>query len=274
MTKTVLVTGASSGIGAAVVRRLIADGCRVFAAARRMDRMAPLEAAGATLVALDLTDEASMSAAIAEIERDGGRLDVLVNNAGYGSYGALEDVPVDEGRRQFEVNVFGLARLTQLALPMMRAQGAGRIVNVSSMGGKFHEPFGAWYHATKFALEGLSDCLRVELAPLGIDVVVIEPGAIRTEWSGIAREGLLRYSGEGAYAPWARRHARMLAGGASSFASPPEVVAETISRAVRSRRPRTRYATGRGAWTMLTLRRWLSDRMFDRLIWRISQGRG
>jgi NAD(P)-dependent dehydrogenase (short-subunit alcohol dehydrogenase family) len=274
MDKTVLVTGASSGIGEAVVRRLLADGCRVYAAARRMDRMAPLEAAGARLVELDLTDDASIAAAVEAIRREAGRLDVLVNNAGYGSYGALEDTPVDEGRRQFEVNLFGLARLIQLVLPMMRAQASGRIVNVSSMGGVIWEPFGAWYHATKFALEGFSDSLRVELAPLGIDVVLIQPGAIRTEWSGIAREGLLRHSGEGAYAETARRHARMLKGGSSSFASRPEVVAETIARAVRARRPRTRYATGRGSRTMMALRRLLPDRMFDRLIWRISQGRG
>jgi NAD(P)-dependent dehydrogenase (short-subunit alcohol dehydrogenase family) len=274
MGKTVLVTGASSGIGEAVVRRLLADGCTVYAAARRMERMAPLESAGARLVALDLTDDASIAAAVDRIQSEASRLDVLVNNAGYGSYGALEDVPIDEGRRQFEVNLFGLARLIQLALPMMRAQGSGRIVNVSSMGGVIWEPFGAWYHATKFALEGFSDSLRVELAPFGIEVVVIQPGVIRTEWSGIAREGLLRHSGEGAYAEHARRHARMLKGASSAFASPPEVVAETVARAVRARRPRTRYATGRTSRTLMALRRLLPDRMFDRVMWRISQGRG
>jgi len=274
MDKTVLVTGASSGIGEAAVRRLIADGCTVYAAARRVERMAPLEAAGARLVKLDLTDDASIDAAIETMRGETGRLDVLVNNAGYGSYGALEDVPIEEGRRQFEVNLFGLARLIQLALPMMRAQGSGRIVNVSSMGGVIWEPFGAWYHATKFALEGFSDSLRVELAPFGIQVVVIQPGVIRTEWSGIARDGLLRHSGEGAYAQPARRHARMLKGASSSFASPPEVVAETIARAVRARRPRTRYATGRMANTLMALRRLIPDRTFDRVMWRLSQGRG
>jgi NAD(P)-dependent dehydrogenase (short-subunit alcohol dehydrogenase family) len=274
MDKTVLVTGASSGIGEAVVRRLLADGCAVYAAARRLERMAPLEAAGARLVGLDLTDEASISAAVETIRREAGRLDVLVNNAGYGDYGALEDMPVEAGRRQFEVNLFGLARLVQLVLPTMRAQGSGRIVNVSSMGGVIWEPFGTWYHATKFALEGFSDCLRLELKPFGIDVVVIQPGAIRTEWAGIAREGLLRHSGEGPYAATARRHARMLKSGSSSFASPPEVVAETIARAVRARRPRTRYATGRLSRTLMTLRRLLPDRGFDAVMWRISQGRG
>jgi NAD(P)-dependent dehydrogenase (short-subunit alcohol dehydrogenase family) len=270
-----LVTGASSGIGEATARRLLADGYKVFVAARRVDRMANLASLGATLLPLDLTDDASIVAAVATIKSTAGRLDVLVNNAGYGSYGALEDVPLDEARRQFEVNVFGLARLCQLVLPMMRAQKSGKIVNVTSIGGKIWEPLGSWYHATKYAVEGLSDCLRVEVGRLGIDVVVIEPGAIRTEWAGIAREGLLQMSGNGAYAEQARRHARMLAtADTSNLASPPEVVAKTILRAVSARRPKTRYATGGGARTILFLNKILSDRMFDRLIRRVTQGFG
>src|SRR6185312_3578889 len=177
MGRTAFVTGASAGIGEATVRALLAAGYRVFAGARRLDRMADLAAVGATLIKLDLTDDASIVAAIEAIKSEAGRIDVLVNNAGYGSYGALEDVPLAEGRRQFEVNVFGLARLCQLALPMMRAQKSGKIVNVTSIGGKIWEPLGAWYHATKFAVEGLSDCLRVEVAPFGVDVIVVEPGA-------------------------------------------------------------------------------------------------
>jgi NAD(P)-dependent dehydrogenase (short-subunit alcohol dehydrogenase family) len=275
MDKTAFVTGASAGIGEATARALLAAGYRVFAGARRLDRMAGLAAAGATLIKLDLTDDASIVAAVNTIKNEAGRIDVLVNNAGYGSYGALEDVPLDEGRRQFEVNVFGLARLCQLVLPMMRAQKSGKIVNVTSIGGKIWEPLGAWYHATKFAVEGLSDCLRVEAAPFGVDVIVIEPGAIRTEWAGIARDGLLQMSGGSAYAELAKRHARMLAtADTSSLASPPEVVARTIVRAVTARRPKTRYATGGGARTILFLRKILPDRMFDRLIWRVTQGVG
>jgi len=275
MDKTALVTGASSGIGEATARRLLADGYKVFVAARRVDRMANLASLGATLLPLDLTDDASIVAAVATIKTAAGRLDVLVNNAGYGSYGALEDVPLDEARRQFEVNVFGLARLCQLVLPMMRAQKSGKIVNVTSIGGKIWEPLGSWYHATKYAVEGLSDCLRVEVGRLGIDVVVIEPGAIRTEWAGIAREGLLQMSGNGAYAEQTKRHARMLAtADTSNLASPPEVVAKTILRAVSARRPKTRYATGGGARTILFLNKILSDRMFDRLIRRVTQGFG
>jgi NAD(P)-dependent dehydrogenase (short-subunit alcohol dehydrogenase family) len=275
MDRTALVTGASAGIGEATARALLAAGYRVFAGARRLERMAGLATAGATLLKLDLTDDASIVAAVEAIKSAVGRIDVLVNNAGYGSYGALQDVPLDEGRRQFEVNVFGLVRLCQLVLPMMRAQKFGKIVNVTSIGGKIWEPLGGWYHATKFAVEGLSDCLRVEVAPFGVDVIVIEPGAIRTEWAGIAREGLLQMSGGSAYAELAKRHARMLAtADTSSLASPPEVVARTIVRAVIARRPKTRYATGGGARTILFLRKILSDRMFDRLIWRVTQGVG
>ncbi len=263
MTKIALVTGASSGIGEATARALMASGYKVLAGARRLDRMAGLAAAGATLLKLDVTDDASMVAAIEAIKTGAGRLDVLVNNAGYGSYGALEDVPLDEARRQFDVNVFGLARLCQLVLPIMRAQKSGKIVNITSVGGKIWEPLGSWYHATKFAVEGLSDCLRAEVEGFGIDVIIIEPGAIRTEWAGIARDGLLQTSGSGAYAEQAKGHARMLAAAdTSSFASPPTVVAKTIVRAVGARRPKTRYATGGGARTILFLRTILPDRMF------------
>jgi NAD(P)-dependent dehydrogenase (short-subunit alcohol dehydrogenase family) len=264
MKPVALVTGASSGIGEATVRRLLADGWAVYAAARRVERMQPLAALGARVVALDLCDDASIAAAVTTLQQEQGRLDALINNAGYGSYGALEDVPLDEARRQFEVNVFGLARLAQLVLPTMRAQRRGTVVNITSIGGKMHEPMGSWYHATKFAVEGLSDCLRMELAPFGVHVVVIEPGAIRTEWSGIARQSLLDRSGHTAYGSQAEAHARMLASGdTSSLASPPDVVATTIARALRARRPRTRYATGGGARTILLLRRLLSDRGFD-----------
>jgi len=271
--KIALITGASSGIGEATAQRLLADGYVVYAAARRLERMQALGARGARLLSLDLTDDASIVAAVDAIQRSEGRLDVLVNNAGYGSYGALEDVPLNEGRRQFEVNVFGLARLIQLSTPMMRAQGSGCIVNITSIGGKMHEPMGTWYHATKFAVEGLSDCLRMELAPFGINVVIVEPGAIRTEWTGIAKESLLRQSGHTAYAEQAVAHARLFESGETSkMVSEPDVVAKTISRALRARRPRTRYATGGGAHVILFLRRILSDRAFDGLMRMAEKG--
>jgi len=213
-----------------------------------------------------VTDDASMVAAVAAILADTGRIDALVNNAGYGSYGAMEDVPLAEGRRQFEVNVFGLARLMQLVAPHMRRQRSGRILNVASMGGKIHEPMGSWYHATKFAVEGMSDCVRMELEPFGVDVVVIEPGAIQSEWNAIARESLLRTSGSTAYAEQARISAGLLAGADKDTASPPTVVADAVWLAVTARKPKTRYLMGGGAKLLVGLRWLLSDRAFDRVM--------
>jgi len=264
MAKTVLITGASSGIGEETVKALLAAGHTVYAGARRVDRMKGLAEAGARLLSLDVTDDASMTAAVQTVLREAGRIDVLINNAGYGSYGALEDVPPEEARRQFDVNLFGLARLTQLVLPAMRAQHSGRIVNVSSIAGKFGEAFGGWYHATKFAVEGLSDSLRMELHPFGIDVVVIQPGATHSEWSTIAHESLLKYSGSGPYREGANSHAKMIElGHQTSIPAQPGVVARTIVQAVQAKRPKTRYITGGLARTMLFMRRVLSDRAFD-----------
>lgn len=272
MTRTALVTGASSGIGEATVRALLADGYRVYAAARRLERMAELETLGAEILFVDLADEPSIVSAMHAVTTTAGRLDVLVNNAGYGLYGAVEDVPLAEARRLFEVCLFGLARLCQLALPVMRSQKAGRIVNIGSMGGRFGEPFGGWYHAAKFAVEGLSDCLRMEAAPFGVRVILVEPGTIRTEFNRTAAGNLMRASGESAYAPYARRHANMLAFNESSFVpSPPEGVARTVLRAVRARSPKARYPTGAAARPMLLLRRLAPDRVFDNIMWRISQ---
>ncbi|WP_432249714.1 oxidoreductase [Streptomyces sanyensis] len=265
--KVALVTGASSGIGEAAALRLAARGFTVYGAARRVDRMAPLAGQGVQVLAMDVTDDASLRAGVDRISAEAGGVDVLVNNAGYGSYGAVEDVPLDEARRQFEVNVFGAARLTQLVLPGMRARRSGRVVNISSMGGKLAMPFGGWYHATKFALEGLSDSLRAEVAPFGIDVVVIEPGGIRTEWGGIAADGLRATSGEGAYAREATAMADVLAGEAGPRrSSPPSVIAEAVATAATARRPRTRYAVGFGAKPMIAARAALPDRAFDAFV--------
>ncbi|WP_089775670.1 oxidoreductase [Ruania alba] len=271
--KVALVTGASSGIGEATVRRLLACGYDTYAAARRTERLEPLAAVGAHPLAMDVTDEASMTAGIERILAETGRIDVLVNNVGYGSYGAIEDVSIDEARRQFEVNVFGAMRLVQLVAPAMRAQRRGTIVNISSMGGEIYTPLGGWYHGTKFALEALSDCLRLELAPFGVDVVVVQPGGIRTEWGAIAAENVVRTSGSGPYARQASAVAGMLAASGERDSSP-EVVAEAIERAVTAARPRTRYAIGFGAKPLIALRRVLPDRAFDALVRRMASMAG
>ncbi|MGY2746132.1 oxidoreductase [Pseudarthrobacter sp. O4] len=264
------VTGASTGIGFETARKLAASGFTVYAGARRVEKMEPLKAYGVKVVALDVTDEASMGAAVGAVIAAHGRIDVLVNNAGYGSYGSLEEVELAEGRRQFDVNVFGLARMTQLVIPAMRAAGRGRIINVSSMGGKMYEPLGAWYHATKFAVEGLSDSLRMELKPHGIGVSIIEPGGTQTEWGAISAQGLLASSGDGPYAAQAKVMAAVLATtDKAALSTRPEVVADVIVQAATALRPKTRYPVGGSARALLLLRRLLPDRVFDVVIWNI-----
>ena len=263
------MTGASSGIGEQAALSLLAKGYTVYGVARRVERMQGLADKGVHVIAMDITDDESASSGVKQILEEAGRLDVLVNNAGFGSYGALEDVAIDDARYQFEVNIFGLARITQLVLPTMRAQGSGRIINISSIGGRIYEPLGGWYHSTKFALEGLSDSLRMELKPFGIQVVVVQPGAIKTEWGGIAATNLQKTSGSGAYAKQAEKIANLLsaADSDSRFAgSDPSVIAKVITKAATARRPRIRYAAGAGAKPALYARRMLTDRAFDRVI--------
>ncbi|MGM0930390.1 MAG: oxidoreductase [Actinomycetota bacterium] len=270
--KVALMTGASSGIGEHTCHELAGRGFTVYAAARRLERMRQLEVHGVRVLAMDLTDDASMVGGVERILSEQGRLDVLVNNAGYASYGSVEDVPLDDARQQFEVNVFGMGRLIQLAVPAMRAQGSGRIINVSSIGGVFYEPLGGWYHAAKFAVEGLSDCLRVELKPYGIDVVIIEPGPILTEWSSIAVNSLLQSSEGTAYEQQAESVARTVSAAYSEqTGTRPEVVGRRIARVAGARRTRSRYPVGRGARTIMSARRLLPDRVFDTVLARVYQ---
>jgi short-subunit dehydrogenase len=267
--KVALVTGASSGIGADAALRLNEAGYTVYGAARRTERMSALEDAGVKILSLDVTDDHSIKTALKTIMDESGRIDVLVNNAGYGSYGAIEDVPMDEARAQIEVNVFGLARLTQLVLPHMRAQHSGTIINISSMGGKLVTPLGAWYHASKYAVEALSDALRMETAQFGINVAVIEPGSIHTGWGAIAAQNLSETSGKGAYSALADRVSRALAASSQPNArttSAPSVIGKAIVKIARARHPRTRYRVGFGSAPMLFLRWLLPDGAFDTLI--------
>ena len=274
--KTVLVTGASSGIGEATARKFVEEGYAVYAAARRVERMRELEAAGATILKMDVTDEEGIVGGVDRISEEQGGVDILINNAGFGLFGAMEDTPLEEARYQFEVNLFGAARLTQLVLPYMREQGAGKIVNVSSVGGKIYTPLGSWYHATKHALEGWSDCLRFELRSFGIDVIIIEPGAIRTEFTDVAYGPAMERSRTTAYSGFTKEMLAMRERTESnpSLGSPPSVIADTILKAVRAKHPRTRYAAGQYAKPVLLFRRLVSDRMYDRIMARmLSRGR-
>jgi len=265
--RTVLVTGASSGIGEATARAFLERGWTVHAAARRTENMASLAEAGAAIHYLDLTDETSISDLVSHLGNKPGDLDAIVNNAGIGVYGSVEEVPMGEARRQFEVNLFGIARLTQLFLPAMRENRSGTIVNISSIGGRVYTPMGAWYHASKHALEGWSDCLRLEVAPFGIRVVIVEPGAIETEFAEIAITPLLERSEGGPYTDFARK---MAAATRRAYldkkASSPGLIARIIVKAVESNRPQTRYIAGYLGKPVIWARRILGDRGFDWMV--------
>ena len=269
--KVALVTGASSGIGKETALELSKRGFIVYGAARRTDKMKDLAAKGIHTLPLDVTNDESMVGCVNGILAKEGRIDVLVNNAGYGSYGAIEDVPMEEAHRQIEVNVFGLARMTQLVLPGMRKNKYGKIVNISSVGGRVWTPFGGWYHATKFAVEGFSSCLRMEVEPFGIDVIVIEPGGIATDWGVLAGENLKKASAKGAYAQNANKAAdSLIKNYQGSRLSKPDVIAKAIGEAVTVRKPKTRYLVGSFAGMMVFINRLLGDRGYDRFIKRLS----
>ncbi len=266
--KVALVTGASSGIGKATAKQLLKDGLVVYVAARRLEQMQDLETLGAKALKMDITYNEDVKRVVNTIIEEQGKVDVLVNNAGYAIYGAVEDTSIEDARRQFEVNLFGLARLTQLILPHMRKQKSGRVINVSSVGGKIYTPLGAWYHATKHALEGWSDALRIELKQFNIDVVIVEPGVIKTEFGDVMTNPMLERSGNGAYADLAKKieQATYETYGKKGNYSPPSVIANAISKAVKAKKPKTRYVAGKLAKPLLFVRKWVSDRTFDKVI--------
>ncbi|SFO86245.1 NADP-dependent 3-hydroxy acid dehydrogenase YdfG [Chitinophaga sp. YR627] len=266
MKKTVLVTGASAGIGKATAILLAQNGYNVYGAARRIEKMQNLNVYGIKPVVMDVTSEESVEDAINRILREAGSIDILVNNAGFGLEGAIEDVPIEDARYQLEVNVFGAMRLVQLVLPKMRENKYGKIVNISSVGGKIAFPLGGWYHASKFALEALSDSMRNEVREFGIDVVVIEPGATKSEWGTIATDSLMKISGQTAYKDLATK-AHKLFTQLSDGIPEPIVIAKLVERSIKARKPKTRYrGKEMNSRVLLFLRKILSDKLMDRLI--------
>ena len=269
ISKAVLVTGCSSGIGRATAERLARGGWTVYASARRIDAIAGLKSAGCKTIALDVCDESSMQNAVSTIEQAEGAIGVLINNAGYSQSGAIETVPMAKVRRQFETNVFGLVRLTQLVLPGMRRQHWGKVVNISSMGGKLVFPGGGFYHATKHALEAISDALRFEVRGFGIDVVVIEPGLIRTSFGDAAVENMPDVPAAASdYADFNAAVARATRevyakGPLARFGGDPDAVAKVIERALAASRPRTRYTVTPSAKILMGQRRLMSDGLWD-----------
>jgi NAD(P)-dependent dehydrogenase (short-subunit alcohol dehydrogenase family) len=267
VSKAVLITGCSSGIGWATAKYLSDGGWRVYATARNVEKIAPLEESGCRLLAIDVTDENSMATAVEEVEREEGAIGALVNNAGYSQSGAVEAVPMEKVRAQFETNVFGLVRMCQLVLPGMRRQGYGRIVNLSSMGGKLTFPGAGFYHASKYAVEAVSDALRYEVEGFGIKVSIIEPGLIRTGFADAA-VGSMDNEDDGPYASFDEAVARATTdnyeqGPISRLAGEPEAVAQAIEQAISARSPRSRYAVTPSAHLLIGLRRLLPDGAWD-----------
>jgi NAD(P)-dependent dehydrogenase (short-subunit alcohol dehydrogenase family) len=272
VSRAVLITGCSSGIGRATADRLARSGWTVYATARRPETIADLQSTGARTLALDVCDEESMRAAVSTVEEAEGAVGALVNNAGYSQSGAVESVPLDLVRRQFETNVFGLLRLTQLVLPGMRRQHYGRIVNLSSMGGRLVFPGGGIYHASKYALEALSDALRFEVRGFGVDVSIVEPGLIRTRFGEAAVGALHAVDGEAGSdpSPYAEFNAHVARTTEGVYQGPlarlgagPEAVARVIERALKARRPRARYPVTVSARVLLAQRAVLPDRAWD-----------
>ena len=267
MSKVILITGASSGMGKVTAQTLIAEGHIVYGAARRVANMQDLVEAGGHTIGMDITNEAQVQSAVDRVLSEQGHIDVLINNAGYAVYGAVEQVSIEDARRQFEVNLFGLASLTQKILPHMRERRSGFIINITSIGGKVYTPLGAWYHATKHALEGWSDSLRVETAGFGIKVSIIEPGAIQTEFCDVMTDPMLARSKDGPYEAIAQGVAR---GNKTYYndapSNSPQVIADVILKAIKSKNPKTRYAAGKMAKTTLFMRRLLSDKAFDKAL--------
>jgi NAD(P)-dependent dehydrogenase (short-subunit alcohol dehydrogenase family) len=267
MKKVVLVTGASSGMGKDVALRLLEQGYIVYGAARRVEKMGILVQNGGHAIPMDITREDEIEAAVKRIEKEQGRLDVLINNAGYAVWGAVETVSIEDARRQFDVNIFGLASLTKKVIPLMRKQNTGKIINLSSMGGRVYTPLGAWYHATKHALEGWSDCLRIELKQFGIDVVIIEPGAIITEFGDVMMKPALKRAKGTAYESVTKQ---LLDTTQELYdkgkGSPASVISNLIIKAIKSKKPKARYVGGLYAKPMLFIRRWFGDAIYEKAI--------
>jgi len=265
MKKIVLITGASAGMGKETAQLLAEHDYSVYGAARRSDKMKDLESLGIKTLSMDVTDEESIVKGVQHIIDMEGRIDVLVNNAGFGSYGAIEDVSIADAKYQLDVNVFGAARLIQLVLPHMRKKLFGKIVNISSIGGKFATPYGGWYHASKFALEALSDALRNEVKQFGIDVIVIEPGGVKSEWAGIAYDHLLKSSEQSPYKETIDKLSDFMKKAVVNNTEPIEI-AKLVLKSIEETKPKFRYVGGYMAKQAIIARKLLPDRLFDKMI--------
>lgn len=266
MKKVVLVTGASGGIGLETSLNLLKKGMIVYGAARRTELLKPIEENGGKALFLDLTDSKSISECVRQVIKNEGHIDVLVNNAGFGLGGSIEDIPLQDAKNQFDVNVFGLTEMTKAVIPFMRKEHSGTIINISSIAGRFSSPFLGWYHASKYAVEALSDSMRMELWPFGINVSIVEPGLIRTDWGKIAGKNIRKFSQNGEYSYNADKVAEYYEkyySKENKRIANPKVISNVITKAVLSKKPKTRYRAGTFALFYTESKKFLSDRFFD-----------
>lgn len=267
MNKVILITGASSGIGKNTALSLIKDGHVVYGAARRLEMMQDIIQAGGHAIKMDILKERNIDDVVNQIVKEQNRIDILINNAGYGLWGAVETISIAEAKRQFDVNIFGLAYLTKKIIPLMRKQKSGKIINMSSMGGKVYTPFGAWYHATKYALEGWSDCLRMELKNFGIHVILIEPGVIKTEFQDVMMDSTVERS---IGTPYEKKLRALKKATQEMYArgigSPPSTITKLIIKAINSNNPQRRYVGGLFAKPMLLIKKWFGDKIYEKAI--------
>jgi short-subunit dehydrogenase len=265
--KVILITGASSGIGKDTALSLIKEGHIVYGAARRLEMMQDIIQAGGHAIKMDILKDKNIDNVVNQIINEQNRIDILINNAGYGLWGAVETISIDEAKRQFDVNIFGLAYLTKKIIPFMREQKSGKIINMSSMGGKVYTPFGAWYHATKYALEGWSDCLRIELKSFGIDVILIEPGVIKTEFQDVMMDSTVERS---IGTPYEKKLKALEKATQQMYArgigSSPSTITKLIIKAINSHNPKRRYVGGLFAKPMLFIKKWFGDKMYEKAI--------
>ena len=267
MNKVILITGASSGIGKNTALSLIKKGHVVYGVARRLEIMQDIIQAGGHAIKMDILKERNIDDVVNQIVKEQNRIDVLINNAGYGLWGAVETISIAEAKRQFDVNIFGLAYLTKKIIPLMRKQKSGKIINMSSMGGKVYTPFGAWYHATKYALEGWSDCLRMELKNFGIHVILIEPGVIKTEFQDVMMDSTVERS---IGTPYEKKLRALKKATQEMYArgigSPPSTITKLIIKAINSNNPQRRYVGGLFAKPMLLIKKWFGDKIYEKAI--------
>ena len=267
MSKVILVTGASKGIGFELAKKLLNEGNVVYCAARSIDKMAELKAKGGKILSLDCNSPQSIELCVKNIVDESSGVDILVNNAGFGLYGAIENVSMEDGREQMEVNFFAPVYLSQLLLPSMRARGGGRIINISSIAGKVYSPSSGWYCASKFAIEGLTDCLRLELAEFNIKAILIEPGPIRTDWSAGAKNTLLENSKGTAYEDFGNKSFKLLSGATDgAMASDPSAVVNAVMKAINAKNPRPRYLCGKMARLSLIAKNIMGSNLFDKVM--------